>query len=80
MSFYIDSNCTRGGEDLTTWATVESLCNTFETNIKVHTNNTSLKKKRLSALIQAHKTGISFDKLHFTRKLLYSTRFSNLLI
>ena len=41
----IDSNCTRGDEDLKIWLTVELLCYTFETNIRLFINSTSIKKK-----------------------------------
>lgn len=46
-SFYINSNCTRGGEDLITWGTVEPLCRTFETNVKLCIINTSIDKKEI---------------------------------
>lgn len=34
----------------------------------------------LSVPIQVHKTGMPFEELYFTRKLLFSARFSNLLV
>lgn len=45
-SFYIDSNCTRGGEDLIMCLTVEPLCFTLETIIKLHVNDISIKKEQ----------------------------------
>lgn len=43
-TFYVDSNHTRGGEDIIIWLTVEPLCYTFETNIKLYINGISIKK------------------------------------
>lgn len=38
-------NCTSGGEDLRIWVTLEPLCCILETNIRLHINDDSIKKR-----------------------------------
>lgn len=48
--------------------------------LKVLINLGSIAIIVLSVPIQVHKTGIPFEELYFTRKLLFSAVFSNLLV
>lgn len=56
------SKCTSKGEDLIIWVPVESLCVILETNMRLHTNDTVIKK--------------SYQKLKIEKKII-AYRFSN---
>lgn len=41
-----DHNCTRGGEDVIMWVTIESVCCIFEMNMRLYINNTLIIRKK----------------------------------